>query len=35
IEIDLRITDSEASKERVQEVEKQGKEIVIASIDCI
>ena len=35
IEIDLIITDSEASKERVQEFEKQGKEIVIASIDCI
>ena len=35
IEIDLIITDSEASKERVQEFEKQGKEIVIASIDYI
>ncbi|MGQ0439363.1 DeoR family transcriptional regulator, partial [Bacillus sp. B-TM1] len=35
IEIDLIITDSEARKERVQEFEKQDKEIVIASIDCI
>ncbi|GAB6455562.1 MULTISPECIES: DeoR/GlpR family DNA-binding transcription regulator [Bacillus] len=35
IEIDLIITDSEASKETIQEFEKQGKEIVIASIDCI
>ncbi|KXY78633.1 DeoR/GlpR family DNA-binding transcription regulator [Bacillus sp. FSL W7-1294] len=35
IEVDLIITDSEASKETIQEFEKQGKEIVIASIDCI
>ncbi|WP_439022498.1 DeoR/GlpR family DNA-binding transcription regulator [Bacillus thuringiensis] len=35
IEIDLIITDSEARKETIQEFEKQGKEIVIASIDCI
>lgn len=35
IEIDIIITDSEASKETIQEFEKQGKEIVIASIDCI
>lgn len=35
IEIDLFITDSETSKETIQEFEKQGKEIVIASIDCI
>ncbi|PFU42015.1 DeoR family transcriptional regulator [Bacillus cereus] len=35
IEIDLIITDEEASKETIQEFEKQGKEIVIASIDCI
>lgn len=35
IEIDLIITDSEASKETIQEFEKQGKEIIIASIDCI
>ncbi|PEF54857.1 DeoR family transcriptional regulator [Bacillus cereus] len=35
IEIDLIITDSEASKETIQEFEKQGKEIVISSIDCI
>ncbi|PTR75808.1 DeoR/GlpR family DNA-binding transcription regulator [Bacillus anthracis] len=35
IEIDLIITDSEASKETIQEFEKQGKEIVIASIDYV
>ncbi|MGZ9772751.1 DeoR/GlpR family DNA-binding transcription regulator [Bacillus toyonensis] len=35
IEIDLIITDGDASKETIQEFEKQGKEIVIASIDCI
>lgn len=35
IEIDIIITDTEASKETIQEFEKQGKEIVIASIDCI
>ncbi|HDR7870108.1 MULTISPECIES: DeoR/GlpR family DNA-binding transcription regulator [Bacillus] len=35
IEIDLIITDEEASKETIQEFEKQGKEIIIASIDCI
>ncbi|MRQ18575.1 DeoR family transcriptional regulator, partial [Bacillus anthracis] len=29
------ITDSEASKETIQEFEKQGKEIVIASIDYV
>lgn len=34
-EIDLIITDEEASKETIQEFEKQGKEIVIASIDCM
>ncbi|HDR7517530.1 DeoR/GlpR family DNA-binding transcription regulator [Bacillus mobilis] len=32
-EIDLIITDEEASKETIQQFEKQGKEIVIASID--
>lgn len=35
IEIDLIITDGDASKETIQEFQKQGKEIVIASIDCI
>ncbi|QUG84380.1 DeoR/GlpR family DNA-binding transcription regulator [Bacillus nitratireducens] len=35
IEIDLIITDEEASKETIQEFEKQGKQIVIAPIDCI
>ncbi|GAB6549937.1 MULTISPECIES: DeoR/GlpR family DNA-binding transcription regulator [Bacillus] len=35
IEIDLIITDEEASKETIQQFEKQGKEIVIASIDLI
>lgn len=34
-EIDLIITDEEASKETIQQFEKQGKEILIASIDCI
>ncbi|GAB6430625.1 DeoR/GlpR family DNA-binding transcription regulator [Bacillus luti] len=34
-EINLIITDEEARKETIQEFEKQGKEIVIASIDCI
>ncbi|EEK78733.1 DeoR/GlpR transcriptional regulator [Bacillus cereus] len=34
-EIDLIITDEEASKETIQEFEKQGKEIVIVSIDCM
>ncbi|WP_377865469.1 DeoR/GlpR family DNA-binding transcription regulator [Bacillus sp. R86525] len=34
-EIDLIITDEESSKEIIQEFEKQGKEIVIAPIDCI
>ncbi|MGW5981700.1 DeoR/GlpR family DNA-binding transcription regulator [Bacillus mycoides] len=34
-EIDLIITDEEASKETIQEFEKQGKQIVIAPIDCI
>ncbi|PEF36274.1 DeoR/GlpR family DNA-binding transcription regulator [Bacillus wiedmannii] len=34
-EIDLIITDEEASKETIQQFEKQGKEIVIASIDCM
>ncbi|MGG0301555.1 DeoR/GlpR family DNA-binding transcription regulator [Bacillus albus] len=35
IEIDLIITDEEASKETIQQFEEQGKEIVIASIDHI
>ncbi|KAA0745676.1 DeoR/GlpR transcriptional regulator [Bacillus sp. AY3-1] len=35
IEIDLIITDEEASKKTIQQFEKQGKEIIIASIDCI
>ncbi|KLA31977.1 DeoR/GlpR family DNA-binding transcription regulator [Bacillus cereus] len=35
IEIDLIITGEEASKETIQQFEKQGKEILIASIDCI
>lgn len=35
IEIDLIITDEGASKETIQQFEKQGKEIVIASIDLI
>ncbi|KMP91113.1 cytochrome C [Bacillus wiedmannii] len=35
IEIDLIITDEEASKETIQEFEKQGKEIIIASITPI
>ncbi|WP_439876322.1 DeoR/GlpR family DNA-binding transcription regulator [Bacillus mycoides] len=34
-EIDLIITDEEASKETIQQFEKQGKEIVIAPIDCV
>ena len=34
-EIDLIITDEEASKKTIQEFEKQGKEIVIVSIDCV
>ncbi|PGO23516.1 DeoR family transcriptional regulator [Bacillus cereus] len=34
-EIDLIITDEEASKETIQKFEKQGKQIVIAPIDCI
>ncbi|MDM5193942.1 DeoR/GlpR family DNA-binding transcription regulator [Bacillus hominis] len=34
-EIALIITDEEASKEAIQEFEKQGKAIVIAPIDCI
>ncbi|MGW6191910.1 DeoR/GlpR family DNA-binding transcription regulator [Bacillus cereus] len=33
--IDLIITDEEASKETIQGFEKQGKQIVIAPIDCI
>ena len=35
IEIDLIITDEGASKETIQQFEKQGKEIVIAPIDLI
>lgn len=35
IEIDLIITDEGASKETIQQFEKQGKEIVIAPIDCM
>lgn len=35
LEIDLIITDEGASKETIQQFEKQGKEIVIASIDLI
>ncbi|HDR7800481.1 DeoR/GlpR family DNA-binding transcription regulator [Bacillus tropicus] len=34
-EIDLIITDEEANKETIQEFEKQGKEIIIAPIDCM
>ncbi|MED2793450.1 DeoR/GlpR family DNA-binding transcription regulator [Bacillus wiedmannii] len=34
-DIDLIITDEETSKETIQQFEKQGKEILIASIDCI